>query len=496
MKNVLIILGFLISFSLFAQPANDDCANAIALPLQLLETVTYTTGNLGNATESTPACSGTVSTDVWYYFTANSEGTRIYMPSQSGLDVAFEIYDACGGSSIVCVDNNSTNVSECYYNYNFIIGQTYYVKVFLYNQSFTDASFEIAVIDIPAAPNDECIDAVNLIPQVLNATNFTTSNLGGATESTSACSGSISTDVWFSFTANSPGNLIKLQPESGLDLVFQLYDSCGGTSLMCIDSNGVNFSEAMYSTFFTVGQTYYIKVYLKDQYTYDAPIHIAVIDIPTPANDVCTSSVDIPVHDETHVVYVAGNLGGALESMAPCEGSTGADVWFSFTAVSSTATIRTTAESGFDPVLQIFDSCGGASIACVDNNGVNFNETYYGTDFVAGQQYLVRVFAYNQIFYDKEFSITVYDPNAGAAVNELDENDVKLYPNPVNKVLNVKKEGTVSFQLLSITGAVLFESNFEDFTSIDISFLQKGIYLIKLLEAKSKNVIIKKFIVQ
>ena len=498
MKLFFTNLFFIIVFSVFAQEANDECVNAINLTLQNIDSPTYTQGNMGNATESTSACSGSTSTDVWFKFTANSKGNYIYLPSQSGLDLAFEIYDDCGVNSIVCVDNNSTNVSEAYYNNNFEIGQTYYIKVFLYNQSFTDAPFEIAVMDIPAPSNNECANAIDLTLQTIDNPTYTDCNLGGATESTSACSGSISTDAWFKFTANSKGNYIHLNPQSGLDLAFEIFDDCGGNSILCVNNNSTSTSEGYYNNNFEIGQTYYIKAFLYNQLLNDAPIEIAVMDVPAPINDECANSIEIPVQDETNTNYITSNIGGATESLAACTGNIATDVWFYFTATSAEEYIFISATSYFDPIFELFDGCSGSSIVCIDNNSVNYSEAYYSTDFIQGNDYYIRVFGYNQKVSDLEFEITVIDSNLTTNLETNYNNNFSFYPNPATDFIKIsindKIKSSSTIQILSITNQVILEKNINNLDVINISDLEPGIYYVSIINNK-KRLINRKLIV-
>lgn len=367
MKQFSVIISLLITISIFAQPANNDCSNAIALTLQNSNNINYTTGNLGNATQTSPACSGSTSTDVWYQFTATTKANKIYLPPQTGLDLAFEIFDACGGNSIACVDNNSTSVSENYYDYHFTIGQTYYIKVFLYNQSFNDAPFEIAVISM-SQPNDECTDSIN-----------------------------------------------------------------------------------------------------------------------------------IPVQGTDNPTSVQGNLGGATESLSPCTGNFATDVWFKFTAINSNENIFVSAESYFNPVIEVFDACGGNSIACVNNNGVNFSEAFYGNNFTPGNQYFIRVFGYNQFFEDRTFNITVTDPDNTSSTNDFTkDNVVSIYPNPTSDKLNIKTENK-SFnylQILTIRGIIVLEKSIKNNTTINVSKLNQGVYFVKFYNKTDSNKVIKRLIIE
>ncbi len=499
MKKIIFVLNLIIVTYLYAQPTNDECANAIELTLQTIDNVNYTTGNLGNATESTPACSGSTSTDVWYSFTATSKANKIYLPPHSGLDLAFELYDACGGSPIICVDNNGTSVSESYYDYHFTIGQTYYIKVFLYNQSFSDAPFEIAVISIPQPENDDCNSSIELTSIGVNDTVSVSGNFGGATESGSPCSGNYATDLWYSFTATTTATKIYMPAHSGLDLTFELYDACGGSPIICVDNNGASVSEYYYNYNFIIGQTYYIRAYLYNQFSADAPFELNVISIAQPENDECSTSIEIPVQGVDDPMYISGNIGGATESLSPCTGNKATDVWFYFTATSSKARIYVDAEAYFNPVIEVFDDCGGNSIACINNNGLNYSEAYYDTNYISGHQYYIRVFGYNQFSSNKEFRITVTDSSIVTKVNDKrEDNDLKLYPNPTSKKLIIENGNNYNrIQIISITGIIVLEYNTnEEITTIDVSNLKQGIYNVIAHNDNNNKQLIKRIIIK
>ncbi|MEI6854062.1 MAG: PKD domain-containing protein, partial [Bacteroidota bacterium] len=116
--------------------------------------------------------------------------------------------------------------------------------------------------------NDVCSSsaAISLTPS--SSCNPTAGDICGATETynPSTCSGSTSNvaqDVWFKFIATSASHSIIVDPSTGLDAVIGLYSSCSSGSLIsCIDNGGGegNIETLTYSSF-TVGNTYYVRVY-------------------------------------------------------------------------------------------------------------------------------------------------------------------------------------------------------------------------------------------
>src|SRR5215213_9738027 len=69
------------SKSVFAQPANNDCANAVLLTSYATTCTASTAGTVTNATNSNIAanasCGGAADDDVWYKFVAQSYSTTI-----------------------------------------------------------------------------------------------------------------------------------------------------------------------------------------------------------------------------------------------------------------------------------------------------------------------------------------------------------------------------------------------------------------------------------
>ncbi len=65
------------------------------------------------------------------------------------------------------------------------------------------------------------------------------------------------------------------------------------------------------------------------------------------------------------------------------------------------------------------------------------------------------------------------------ATNELSKTAFEIYPNPVNSVLTVKgSEGKLT--LSNLEGKILFSSNHSEFTQIDFSTFEAGIYFINI----------------
>lgn len=246
----------------YAQPANDDCANATTLTVGA--TCTPVSGTTVNATQSVaPILCNTLTAaaalDVWYQFVATAANLNVTVVGDASFDAVIDIRSgACNGTNFGCADVFAAGGTEVLALTGLSIGQTYLVR--LYDYSGT-ATFTICVAPPPPPPaNDNCAGALSVaVNPDLNCTSVTMGTVNAATASTgptSSC-GTYDDDVWFSFVATASTHLIELLNITGStsDLTHQVLSSCGAaTALVCSDPNTSTASAL------TPGQTYFIRV--------------------------------------------------------------------------------------------------------------------------------------------------------------------------------------------------------------------------------------------
>ena len=70
----------------------------------------------------------------------------------------------------------------------------------------------------------------------------------------------------------------------------------------------------------------------------------------------------------------------------------------------------------------------------------------------------------------------------GAQDITLNSSSIEAYPNPVNEILNLKSDKNIeTISLYSLTGQLMFSKTIEsDTAQVDVSFLSKGMYLLKI----------------
>jgi hypothetical protein len=136
-----------------AAPANDDCAGAFVLDVEI--TCTPTSGTTLGATESFPADScagigvGDANDDVWYAFVATGTEHSIEVAGSADFDAVVQAYSGgCAGPSLIaCEDSTLNGEVETMLLTNLNIGETYYVRVFhWYSALLPTPDFTICVV--------------------------------------------------------------------------------------------------------------------------------------------------------------------------------------------------------------------------------------------------------------------------------------------------------------------------------------------------------------
>ena len=96
-----------------------------------------------------------------------------------------------------------------------------------------------------------------------------------------------------------------------------------------------------------------------------------------------------------------------------------------------------------------------------------------------------------------EFSSIVVDNDVVLSTKDNTLNQFNLYPNPNNGQLNINYQGTINkVQVFDITGKQVMESGaFTNHTLLNVSHLNQGIYLVRLID-QNNNVAVKKLVIK
>lgn len=224
---------------------------------------------------------------------------------------------------------------------------------------------------------------------------------------------------------------------------------------------------------------------------------VTIIDTTSPpVNDACSGALNAVTLPYSNV-QVRGEATSNNAGFLSC-GLSGMNdgVWYSFTGNGSNITVAVTnVQLGTYPQLDIYTgSCGvlscfqssdNASIGGGDSETITFLSTL-------GTNYFVNVGDTEGNFDAPEGNFKIDITTTALANNQFEFSNLKVYPNPVNNILNVENaEKITKVSIINLLGQELLSKNFEDLkTQIDISGLQSGSYLVRI-NSENKEQLVK-----
>jgi hypothetical protein len=121
-----------------------------------------------------------------------------------------------------------------------------------------------------------------------------------------------------------------------------------------------------------------------DSYTYTSVAQ-------PPVNNQCAGA--IPLNQGTSCNPVNGTVAYATESQVACSGTANNDVWYSFTANTTGASITVNGSTAFDAVYEVFTgNCASlTSLSCIDAGVEGESESSVLNNLTIGQTYYIRV---------------------------------------------------------------------------------------------------------
>lgn len=139
---------FTLCVTTIPNPINDNCSNAINVPVSADEICTSpTAGNSVGGSQSLSGCSGTADDDVWFSFVATSSNHLIKVTPFTMTDVVFQVYSGnCGSlTSIACINSTSGTNPESSLINSLLVGNTYYIRVYSSGNGTGQGTFNICI---------------------------------------------------------------------------------------------------------------------------------------------------------------------------------------------------------------------------------------------------------------------------------------------------------------------------------------------------------------
>ncbi|MBF9142163.1 fibronectin type III domain-containing protein [Hymenobacter properus] len=387
-------------------PANDECTGAVAVSVGASCSAPVS-GTLVGASQSLPSTanctlSATVVNDVWYSFVANGTSQTLAVAGNFRAVLDVRTGTCANSTSVFCT---STFGGQSVTATGLVNGQAYFLRV--YADAITPPTNSAFTLCITSGPppsvNDDCSTAVAVavVAGCATSTNGTVANATQSLPPTANCGANVTTaaDVWYSFVASAPTQLITLTTRFGAVMDIRSGNCTSSTSLLCTNVFAGSTSGTVVGGL-TTNQQYYIRIYANgatQPLPANATFTLCISPAPTPpANDECANAVAVPV-TTTCASPVSGTVDAASQSLAPASCNSAntpiaQDVWYSFVASGSSQLI--TINSRFTAVVEVRSGTCAAStsVTCYTTLATVTVGTLVG-NLTNGQTYFLRVYA-------------------------------------------------------------------------------------------------------
>ncbi|MEZ4848442.1 MAG: T9SS type A sorting domain-containing protein [Bacteroidia bacterium] len=206
-----------------------------------------------------------------------------------------------------------------------------------------DHVFTAKLKGVNRAVNDDCSQSIPLTQHSFCLSIQGSTFTGTESFPADSCNGVLGNpddDVWFSFDALSSDPIIEVS--SSLDMVIELWDSCGGNQIHCANQFlGINSTEIIQSTGLNIGQKYFIRVYTADSSRGKFDICVYYTNNDNPCNAIALPQDGTPLTGllntfatvDSNEQVLTPSLGSCNSDSSWCMGDiTGIQksVWFSF----------------------------------------------------------------------------------------------------------------------------------------------------------------------
>lgn len=152
LKSSTAFLAAAMCLSLSYSTAN-DCSTAIGISPALVASSGSQSGTFASVSWSGASqCAGAGSApDVWYSFEAPASVVFVNAEGSGNLDLAVEIFDACGGTGLACENSSGAGAAEALSVSGLTTGATYYISLYNVNTDvLTSDDFTLVVGYIPS----------------------------------------------------------------------------------------------------------------------------------------------------------------------------------------------------------------------------------------------------------------------------------------------------------------------------------------------------------
>ncbi|MCB0638794.1 MAG: T9SS type A sorting domain-containing protein [Lewinella sp.] len=398
--------------AIYAQPANDLCANAEDIDCG--ETLSGTT--IGATFDGVGTCStSNTAAGVWYHFVGTGTVVTVSTCNQASYDTKISVFSgSC--ASLNCVDG-ADDASGCSgFTTELSIptanGEDYYVLVHGFGSVTGNFSLSLTCADPPTG-NDACAGAEPIACGETVSGSTATATFDGV-----ALCGTSNTapGVWYEFTGT--GDVVTVttcSPSTNYDTKLSVFTgSCG--ALSCVDGNDDDFTcsnsglQSAVEFLSTPGETYYILVHGFG--TSSGNFELSLSCMAPASNDAVCSAIPLTLD----VVEGFNNVGATAQPGEPspgvgtigpaptCDALDGwcsfevevqTSLWFTFTPDADGCYDIAVDGADFQAAVYTVGSCGDfgsyTEVAANDDGGPGLAPFIDRVELMAGETYYIQV---------------------------------------------------------------------------------------------------------
>ncbi len=451
--------------------------------------------------------------DLWYKLVPTASGKHSFSLAISGGTAAsLVVWRQQTDGTLTAI---SSGCLTRYTTQDLVVGATYYISV---ASEIPTLNFTLCVKELPASTNNEPAVAQPITESTYKiCENAVEGNTALATHSTDSGCASSTADVWYTFTPTKTAEYTFKRTflSGGATTGVTVYSGTPGSLTMLTSGCG----NQIVLVNLTAGQTYYVAVSTS---TTSDPVYFSLCAYPSPPaplNDSCATPTKLEIGKSFDGnAVIADNTSGTVDlenTPSPTCGvlefpTRGRDIWYTvIVPPSGNFIVETQSVAGSlvtDTVLETYEgSCGLTDLRpyYYDLPAPNVGTAYCNDQFVIGANQfagikftnktpgdvvIIRAWCWASQF--GEFKISVYDDTV-MATKETEKNVAKIYPNPVHDVLNIQNSKTINDVIIYDTSGKMVTkiSLNSEKGSIDVSKLNVGMYILKLISGDSTETV-------
>lgn len=546
MKNLqclLVAIFCLVATHAYAQPAHDNCADAIAIGEVVdldFSTLSATDDGATHANDCVSGGSTPDSTyaDIWYLYTSTITGQVEFTTcGTADFDTKVYVYDgtaACppqDGDIVGCSEdgpNCAGSTSQAIFDA--VAGSTYYLRLGGYGDGAPGESgtgtFSVQEYIAPMGPdNDFCGDA----EVIMLGTDMPFENTGATTDGPehpdNPCFGfgdnTVQADMWYTFTPTFTGSvewsvcntavfdtrMAVYAPGSACPPLDEDLQECND------DGGGCEGFTSQLIFDVVMNETYLLRLGGFSGETGTGTMNlIEIIPPDPPVNDACENTLGATIQtlaeaDNFDLLHegttIAGDFDNGPFRFPKCIDNTNggefSDVWYTFNTLGNTELIfRLNAETeGASFYLDIWNDCDSIAVndlvddcLFVDGEmGATFLQQTISNFPATSTDYHIRVMTRLTSQSPGDFWFQIIG-DITTDIEDIAIEQFKLFPNPADKATNLQfqlgKSGKVVVEITNLIGQQVIVKNLgllnsgSQFIELSTSHLQKGIYLVSL----------------